>query len=90
MEQGRATRGAAAALKSRVLLFCASDLVNGGYLPSNNLVSFGATGQAARWAAARDAAKAVMDGTYGAYELAGTITDPPSPMTEARYSNLCQ
>jgi len=82
MEQGRATRGAAAALKSRVLLFCASDLVNGGYLPSDNLVSFGATGQAARWAAARDAAKAIMDGTYGTYTLTGTTDDPPATMTQ--------
>jgi hypothetical protein len=83
MEQGRATQGAAAALKSRVLLFCASNLVNGGYLPTNTLVSFGSTGQAARWTAARDAAKAVMDGTYGTYDLVGTYTNPPSPMTEA-------
>ena len=61
IEQGRANRGAAAALKSRVLLFCASDLVNGGYEASNPLVSFTSGSQAARWAAARDAAKAVMD-----------------------------
>jgi hypothetical protein len=83
IEQGRASRGAAAALKSRVLLFCASDLVNGGYEASNNLVSFGASGQAARWVAARDAAKAVIDGTYGSYDLVGTYTDPPSPLSEA-------
>jgi len=78
MEQGRATRGAAAALKSRVLLFCASDLVNGGYEPTKTLVSLGTGGQAARWTAARDAAKAVMDGTYGTYSLVGTVADPPS------------
>jgi hypothetical protein len=83
MEQGRATRAAAAALKSRVLLFCASDLVNGGYEASNTLVSFGSSGQAARWSAARDAAKAVMDGTYGTYELVGAMDDPPSPLTES-------
>jgi len=83
MEQGRATRAAAAALKSRVLLFCASDLVNGGYEPTNTLVSFGSTGQAARWTAARDAAKAIMDGTYGIFSLVGTTADPPSPLTEA-------
>jgi hypothetical protein len=90
MEQGRATRGAAAALKSRVLLFCASPLVNGGYEPTNPLVSFTSGTQAARWADARDAAKAVIDGTYGAYDLVGTYTDPPSPLTDAdvtAYSN---
>ena len=90
MEQGRANRGAAAAIKSRVLLFCASPLVNGGYESSNTLVSFGSTGQAARWAAARDAAKAVIDGTYGAYDLVGTYTDPPATLTDAdvtAYSN---
>ena len=83
IEQGRASRGAAAALKSRVLLFCASPLVNGGYEASNNLVSFGTTGQTARWQAARDAAKAVMDGTYGNYSLVGTTDDPPATLTEA-------
>jgi hypothetical protein len=83
MEQGRATRAAAAALKSRVLLFCASKLVNGGYEPTNPLVSFTSGTQAERWAAARDAAKAIMDGTYGTFSLAGTTADPPSPLTEA-------
>lgn len=83
IEQGRASRGAAAALKSRVLLFCASPLVNGGYEPTNNLVSFGTTGQTARWQAARDAAKAVMDGTYGNYGLVGTTDDPPATLTQA-------
>ncbi|MBW6502088.1 MAG: RagB/SusD family nutrient uptake outer membrane protein [Bacteroidales bacterium] len=78
MEQGRATRAAAAALKARVLLFCASDLVNGGYEASNQLVSFGTGGQAARWVAARDAAKAIMDGTYGEFSLVGTTDDPPA------------
>jgi hypothetical protein len=83
IEQGRATRGAAAALKSRVLLFCASDLVNGGYQASDPLVSFTSGSQAARWAAARDAAKAVIDGTYGDYDLVGTYDDPPSPLSAA-------
>ena len=41
-DQGRATAAAAAALKSRVLLFCASKLTNGGYTAqaTNTLVSF--------------------------------------------------
>jgi hypothetical protein len=88
MEQGRATRGAAAALKSRVLLFCASPLVNGGYEASNALVSFTSGTQAARWTAARDAAKAVIDGTYGTYELVGAMDDPPSPLTGADVTTI--
>jgi hypothetical protein len=62
IEQGRATKGAAAALKSRLLLFCASDLVNGGYFPEDTLVSFTEGTQAERWQDARNAAKAVIDG----------------------------
>lgn len=64
---GRATRGAALALKSRVLLYAASDLYNdyswaGIYdpyiaLPNGN----DATVRKARWKAAADAAKAVID-----------------------------
>jgi hypothetical protein len=83
IEQGRATQGAAAALKSRLQLFCASDLVNGGYFPEDTLVSFTDGTQTERWQAARDAAKAVIDGTYGTYALAGTTDDPPSPLTES-------
>ncbi len=65
---GRATRGAALALKSRVLLYAASDLFNTpswamGY-SNPELISL--TGdRMARWKAAADAAKAVID-------LAGT------------------
>jgi hypothetical protein len=91
MEQGRASRAAAAALKSRVLLFCASPLVNGGYEASNALVSFTSGTQAARWALARDAAKAVIDGTYGTFDLVGTYTDPPANLGDAdiaTYSNV--
>jgi hypothetical protein len=83
IQQGRATRGAAAALKARVLLFCASKLTNGGYEPSNTLVSFPAGSQNTLLQQARDAAKDVMDGKYGNYALVGTISDPPSPLTQA-------
>ena len=81
-EQGRATQGAAAALKSRLLLFCASDLVNGGYFPEDTLVSFTTGTRTERWQTARDAAEDLMNGTYGEYSLAGTTDDPPSPLTE--------
>ena len=65
---GRATRGAALALKSRVLLYAASDLFNTpnwatGY-SNPELISLTGDRQA-RWKAASDAAKAVID-------LAGT------------------
>ena len=65
---GRATRGAALALKSRVLLYAASDLFNTpnwatGY-SNPELISLTGDRQA-RWKAACDAAKAVID-------LAGT------------------
>lgn len=83
IEQGRASRAAAAALKSRVLLFCASKLTNGGYEPTNTLVSFPAGSQTGLLQQARDAAKDIMDGKYGTYALVGTISDPPSPLTEA-------
>ncbi|MHA4847297.1 RagB/SusD family nutrient uptake outer membrane protein [Flavitalea antarctica] len=66
---GRVTKGAALALKSRTLLYAASDLFNtsswaAGY-PRPELIALPAGDRAARWKAAADAAKAVID-------LAGT------------------
>ena len=85
IEQGRATRAAAAALKSRVLLFCASTLTNGGWAEqaSNPLVSFPAGSQNALLIQARDAAKDFMDGKYGAFSLSGTISAPPAILSDA-------
>ncbi|HVG17357.1 MAG TPA: RagB/SusD family nutrient uptake outer membrane protein, partial [Chitinophagaceae bacterium] len=62
---GRATKGAALALKSRLLLYAASDLFNtpawaAGY-PEPLLISLPAGDRALRWKAAADAAKAVID-----------------------------
>ncbi len=82
IDQGRATRAAAAALKSRLLLFCAGKLTNGGYQPDNPLVSFPAGSQTTLLKAARDAAKEVMNGTYGTYSLVGNTSDPVLPLTE--------
>lgn len=82
MEQGRATRAAAAAIKSRMLLFCASELSNGGYSPDNELVSFPASSRKALLEAARDAAKDIMDGTYGRFSLVGNTSEPALPLTE--------
>jgi hypothetical protein len=70
---GRATRGAALALKARMLLYAASDLYNdpswaGGY---SNPELISTTGdRTAKWQAAKDAAKAVMD--LGIYSLQDT------------------
>ncbi len=68
-ELGRATKGAALALKSRMLLYAASDLFNtpswaAGYANAE-LIALPAGDRAARWKVAADAAKAVID-------LAGT------------------
>jgi hypothetical protein len=71
-DKGRATKGAALALKSRVLLYAASDLYNtngawaGGYA-HKELIGYTSGDRNARWQAAKDAAKAVMD--LGAYAL---------------------
>ena len=85
VEQGRANQAAAAALKSRVLLFCASTLTNGGWTEqaSNTLISFPAGSQTALLTQARDAAMDVMDGNYGTFSLVGTTEEPPSPLTAA-------
>lgn len=62
---GRATKGAALALKSRALLYAASDLFNtpgwaGGYGHAE-LISMGNGNRTAKWTAAAAAAKAVID-----------------------------
>jgi hypothetical protein len=82
MEQGRATKGAAAALKSRILSWSTGILMNGGYQPSNPLVSFQSGSRTQRLEAAKAAAKAVIDGQHGHYALAGTTDNPPAEMTE--------
>lgn len=60
MEMGRATKEAALALKSRILLFAASDLTADG-TAKNNLVGYINPDRTALWSAAADAAKAVID-----------------------------
>jgi SusD family. len=70
---GRATKGAALALKSRVLLYAASDLYNSngswaGAYSNKELIGYTGGDRTARWQAAKDAAKAVMDlGQYSLY-----------------------
>jgi len=86
IEQGRANQAACGVLKSRLLLFCASKLTNGGFTAEagNTLISFPAGSQTALLQAARDAAKLVMDGTYGIFSLAGSTAEPALPLTEAQ------
>ncbi|CAL1516337.1 RagB/SusD family nutrient uptake outer membrane protein [Chitinophaga sp. MM2321] len=72
IDLGRATKGAALALKSRVLLYAASDLFNtpswaGGY-GHPELISLTGDRQA-RWQAAAAAAKAVIDLAGSSYWL---------------------
>jgi starch-binding outer membrane protein, SusD/RagB family len=69
---GRATKGAALALKSRVLLHAASDLYNtdgswAGGFSNNELLGYTGGDRTARWQAALDATKAVID--LGVYAL---------------------
>jgi hypothetical protein len=68
---GRATKGAALALKSRVLLYAASDLYNITVFPSYSnpeLLGYVGGNQNSRWEAAKNAAKDVMDlGLYSLY-----------------------
>ncbi len=73
---GRVTKLTALSLKSRVLLYAASDLFNtptwaGGYA-NPELISLPSGDRMARWKAASDAAKAVIDAaalpTLGAYK----------------------
>jgi starch-binding outer membrane protein, SusD/RagB family len=70
---GRVTKGAALALKAKVLLYAASDLWNdpswaGGY-SNPELISLPAGDRAERWTAAAAAAKAVIDLPGTTYSL---------------------
>lgn len=73
-ELGRATKGAAMALKARTLLYAASDLFNtttwAGSYAKPELIALPAGDRVARWKAAADAAKAVIDLAGTGYALA--------------------
>ncbi len=71
-KRGRATKGAALALKARTLLYAASDLhaLQSSYAPSYSnpeLLGYVGGDRTARWTAAKNAAKAVID--MGIYDL---------------------
>jgi len=82
MEQGRATKGAAAALKSRILSWSTGELMHGGY-SSDALVSFQSHSRNSLLTQAQTIAKEIMDGKYGNYALTGSTAEPPSPLTDA-------
>jgi hypothetical protein len=70
VNNGRATKGAALALKARVLLYAASDLHNSSTFSSSahpELVGYTDANRSQRWQAAKDASKAVID--LGIYSL---------------------
>jgi starch-binding outer membrane protein, SusD/RagB family len=74
---GRATKGAALALKARILLFAASDLYNTtvftGY-SNPELIGYTSGSRTERWQRAKNAAKAVID--LGVYSLYNRNPDP--------------
>jgi len=70
--KGRATKGAAMALKARILLYAASDLYNTTVFPGYSnpeLIGYTGGNRNDRWKAAKDAAKDVIDlGIYSLYK----------------------
>ena len=82
---GRVTKGAALALKSRVLLYAASDLhannnpIFSGY-SNPELLGYSEDNRQARWQAAKDAAKAVID--MGVYSLFKGNPGPSDPIVQ--------
>jgi starch-binding outer membrane protein, SusD/RagB family len=79
---GRANKGAALALKSRILLYAASDLYNdaswAGGFGTPALISTGGD-RTAKWQAAKAAAQAVID--LGIYSLHNATGDPVKDYT---------
>ncbi len=77
--KGRATKGAALALKARVLLYAASDLYNTTVFPGYSnpeLIGYTGGSRTERWTAAKNAAKAVIDlGLYSLYKAEPAPTD---------------
>lgn len=88
-DKGRATKGAALALKARVLLYAASDLYNcnGSWATGYGhpeLIGYVGGNRTARWQAAKDASAAVMNMGYELHEQ-----DPsPSDNVAQNYTNI--
>ncbi|MGN6246893.1 MAG: RagB/SusD family nutrient uptake outer membrane protein [Ginsengibacter sp.] len=88
---GRATKGAALALKARTLLYAASDFANSdgswaGSYPDKELIGYTGGDRTARWQAAKDAAKAVMD--LGIYSLYGDPNPATAEEASTNYANI--
>jgi len=88
---GRATKGAALALKARTLLYAASNFANSngswaGSYANKDLIGYTGGDRVARWQAAKNAAKAVMD--LGIYSLSGSLTPATSQEASANYANI--
>ena len=81
MEMGRATKGAALAQKSRILLFAASDLTADG-TAVNKYVGYESPNRQALWTAAKNAALEVMN--LGTYSLAD-FGAPDQEMVAGKY-----
>jgi hypothetical protein len=91
---GRISTGAALALKSRILLYAASDLYNGpGYDGStNNLIGYGSYSKT-RWEAAAEAASATIGLGYYSLYRPNELTDNQNDATantngEKNYADL--
>ncbi len=90
-DKARATKGAALTLKSRVLLYAASDLFNSqgswtsGY-DNPELISYTSGDRTSRWQAAKNAAKAVMD--LNLYSLYGGTSEKSVEEATQNYINL--
>jgi len=90
-DKGRATKGAALALKARTLLYAASDFYNSnvswapGYAHPE-LVGYVGGDRKARWQAAKDACKAVMD--LGIYSMYGSLSPATAEEATTNYSNI--
>ena len=87
--KGRATKGAALALKTEVLLYAASDLHNNNPLFSGfthpELLGYISGNAQDRWLAAKNAAKAVID--LGLYSLYKANPAPGDPISQ-NYSDI--
>jgi hypothetical protein len=84
VEAGRAERGSALALKSRVLLYAASPLYNGNNFGGNKLVCYG-NYDVERWRHAAEAAQEVIDlGWYGLFYGSPAANNTP----QQRYAKL--
>jgi len=90
-DKARATMGAAMTLKSKVLLYAASDLFNSNGSWTNGysnpeLIGYVDGDQTSRWQAAKDAAKDVID--LGVYSLYGGTNPGSTEEATQNYINI--